>query len=128
MARRRPNSQGEEPSQVQYPAHWEADVALRDGTTAHLRPITPQYATALQRFHRLQSPQSVYFRSFAPMAEVSPRVLAHFTHVDCVHRVAVSVSRREEIIGVGRVDRLDGWRTAELAFIVSDAHLGQGFG
>ena len=25
-----------------YPAHWEADVLLRDGRTAHLRPIRPE--------------------------------------------------------------------------------------
>ena len=24
-----------------YPADWEADVVLRDGATAHLRPIAP---------------------------------------------------------------------------------------
>ena len=26
---------------VSYPAHWEADVVLRDGRPCHLRPITP---------------------------------------------------------------------------------------
>ena len=113
---------------MQYPAHWEADVALRDGTTAHLRPITPQDATALQRFHSLQSPQSVYFRFFVQMAELSPRELEYFTHVDYVNRVAIIVIRREEIIGVGRFDRLDDGRTAEVAFNVSDAHHGQGIG
>ena len=37
-----------------YPAHWEADVVLADGGTAHLRPITPADADALQRFHMAQ--------------------------------------------------------------------------
>ena len=39
-----------------YPAHWEADVVLRDGGTAHLRPIVPSDADALQTMHRAQSP------------------------------------------------------------------------
>ena len=39
-----------------YPEHWEADVVLRDGGTAHLRPITPADADALQAFHVAQSP------------------------------------------------------------------------
>ena len=30
-----------------YPAHWEADVVLRDGGTAHLRPIRPYDAERL---------------------------------------------------------------------------------
>src|SRR5690625_887934 len=72
MARRKTTERNEAPSVAPYPAHWEADVALRDGTTAHLRPITPSDAQALQRFHRAQSPQSIYFRFFAPMAELSP--------------------------------------------------------
>src|SRR5690625_1542665 len=128
MARRKTTERKEAPSVAPYPAHWEADVALRDGTTAHLRPITPSDAQALQRFHRAQSPQSIYFRFFAPMAELSPGDLERFTNVDHTDRVAIIVVRREEIIGVGRFDRLEDGRTAEVAFNVSDHHHGQGFG
>jgi hypothetical protein len=45
-----------------YPQHWEADIVLRDGGTAHLRPITPQDAEALQRMHLAQSPESTFMR------------------------------------------------------------------
>ncbi|HLS04074.1 MAG TPA: GNAT family N-acetyltransferase, partial [Actinomycetales bacterium] len=128
MARRKTTERKEAPSVAPYPAHWEADVALRDGTTAHLRPITPSDAQALQRFHRAQSPQSIYFRFFAPMAELSPGDLERFTNVDHTDRVAIIVVRREEIIGVGRFDRLEDGRTAEVAFNVSDHHHGQGIG
>ena len=34
-----------------YPAHWEADVVLRDGGTAHLRPIGPDDAELLVEFY-----------------------------------------------------------------------------
>ena len=31
-----------------YPGHWEADVVLRDGGTAHVRPISPDDAELLR--------------------------------------------------------------------------------
>ena len=49
-----------------YPPHWEADVVLRDGSTAHLRPIRPDDADRLRDFHGALSPETVYFRFFAP--------------------------------------------------------------
>src|SRR5690625_4764014 len=128
MARRKPTRQDAEVSPVRYPAHWEADVALRDGSTAHLRPITPEDAEALQRFHRAQSPQSIYFRFFAPMAELSAGDLERFTNVDYIDRVAIIVMRRDEIIGVRRLDRLEDGRSAEVAFHLSARHPAQGIG
>lgn len=110
-----------------YPAHWEADVVLRDGGTAHLRPITPADADALQRFHLAQSPESVYLRFFAPMPRLSDRDLARFTTVDHVDRVAFVCTVGDDIIGVGRYDRVEPTE-AEVAFNISDAHHGRGLG
>ncbi|HET9656077.1 MAG TPA: GNAT family N-acetyltransferase [Kineosporiaceae bacterium] len=113
--------------QAPYPAHWEADVVLRDGGTAHLRPITPGDADALQRFHVSQSPESIYLRFFAPMPRLSAGDLHRFTHVDHVDRVAFICTVGEEIVGVGRYDRVAP-TTAEVAFNISDAHHGRGLG
>ncbi|GAB2544607.1 GNAT family N-acetyltransferase [Brachybacterium huguangmaarense] len=110
-----------------YPAHWEADIALRDGGAAHVRPILPSDAEALQRFHVSQSEQSRYFRFFAPMPELSPRDLERFTVVDHHDRVALVVLQGDEIIAVGRFDRVDGDQ-AEVAFNVSDRYQGRGLG
>lgn len=110
-----------------YPEHWEADVVLRDGGTAHLRPITPEDAEALQRFHVSQSPESIYLRFFAPMPRLSERDLERFTHVDHHDRVALIALVGDEIVGVGRYDRIDE-RQAEVAFNISDAHQGRGLG
>lgn len=115
------------PADPAYPAHWAADVVLRDGGTAHLRPITPQDADALQEFHLAQSPESVYLRFFAPMPRLSERDLARFTNVDHVDRVAIVAVVAGRIVGVGRYDRT-GRRTAEVAFNISDHHQGRGLG
>lgn len=110
-----------------YPAHWEADIALRDGTAAHLRPIRPGDADALQAFHVAQSEQSRYFRFFAALPELSPRELERFTVVDHRDRVALVVLHGEDIIAVGRYDRVEPTE-AEVAFNVSDAYQGKGLG
>jgi acyl-CoA synthetase (NDP forming)/RimJ/RimL family protein N-acetyltransferase len=110
-----------------YPSEWEADVVLVDGGTAHLRPIRPDDADALQRFHVAQSPESVYLRFFAPMPRLSDRDLHRFTHVDHVDRVAFVATVSGEIIGIGRYDRVEG-DTAEVAFNISDGHQGRGLG
>lgn len=112
---------------VPYPAHWEADIALRDGTAAHLRPILPTDADALQAFHVAQSEQSRYLRFFAPLPELSPRDLERFTVVDHRDRVALVVLQGDAIIAVGRYDRV-GESEAEVAFNVSDRYQGKGLG
>lgn len=116
---------GDEETEPAYPAHWEADIALRDGSAAHLRPIRPADADALQDFHQRQSEQSRYLRFFAPMPKLSPRDLSRFTHVDHVDRVAFIVLVDQDIIAVGRYDRVSA-QSAEVAFNVSDSRQGTG--
>ncbi|MEH0110025.1 GNAT family N-acetyltransferase [Tersicoccus sp. MR15.9] len=111
-----------------YPQHWEADVVLRDGGTAHLRPILPEDAAALQAMHMAQSQASIYLRFFTYKSQLSERELARFTEVDHVNRVAFIITIGEEIIGVGRFDRLEGSDDAEVAFNISDHHQGRGIG
>jgi acyl-CoA synthetase (NDP forming)/RimJ/RimL family protein N-acetyltransferase len=110
-----------------YPVWWEADVVLRDGSVAHVRPILPTDADRLRRFHARQSAESIYLRFFAPLKTLSDKDVARFTQVDYDWRVALVVTVRGEIIGVARYDRLDE-TTAEVAFHISDAHQGKGVG
>ena len=106
---------------------WEADVVLRDGGVAHVRPIVPSDADRLRRFHAGQSAESIYFRFFAPLKTLSDKDVARFTQVDYDWRVALVATVHEEIIGIARFDRLDA-TTAEVAFHISDAHQGRGVG
>ncbi|WP_345151378.1 bifunctional acetate--CoA ligase family protein/GNAT family N-acetyltransferase [Arthrobacter ginkgonis] len=112
----------------EYPARWEADVVLRDGSTAHLRPIRPQDAPALERFHAGQSETSIYLRYFTYKSRLTPKELKRFTEVDHVDRVALVVERSGAIVGVGRYDRLEDPEEAEVAFNISDQYQGMGVG
>lgn len=110
-----------------YPAHWEADVVLRDGVPMHIRPIRSEDADALQAMHLRQSETSVYYRFFAPLARISERDLSHYTTVDHHDRVALVLTRDEEIVAVGNYERT-GPRVAEVAFYVDDSEHGRGLG
>ncbi len=113
-----------------YPRHWEADVLLRDGHTAHLRPISGDDEELLVEFYSQVSAESKYLRFFAPMPTLSDRDVKRFTHVDHQDRVAFVLTVAQKIIAVGRFDRITGpdgtGDDAEVAFLVQDAHQGRG--
>ena len=119
-------------AQPAYPKHWEADVLLRDGGTAHLRPISPDDRDLLVEFYAEVSAESKYLRFFAPMPRLSDKDVERFTHVDYVDRVAFVLTVRGKMIAVGRFDREPrrpdgtGGDEAEVAFLVQDAHQGRG--
>lgn len=106
---------------------WEADVLLRDGSTAVLRPITPDDGERLVSFYERVSDESKYFRFFVPYPQLSERDVDHFTTVDNDRRVALVMLQRGEMIAVGRYDAI-GPHEAEVAFLVEDAHQGRGIG
>ncbi|MGW5847932.1 bifunctional acetate--CoA ligase family protein/GNAT family N-acetyltransferase [Streptomyces sp. NPDC055254] len=117
-----------------YPAHWEADVVLRDGGTARIRPITTEDAGRLVSFYEQVSDESKYYRFFAPYPRLSDRDVHRFTHHDYVDRVGLAATIGGEFIGTVRYDRIgaDGRPAtgpsdeAEVAFLVQDAHQGRG--
>ena len=112
---------------VGYPEAWEADVALRDGGTCHLRPITPADGDALRHFYARLSDQTIYFRFFGPYPRLSNRDVHHFTTVDYYERVALVATVGDEIVGVVRYDKVDP-ATAEVAFVIRDDHQSRGLG
>lgn len=117
-----------ESEQPPYPAHWEADVVLRDGATAHLRPVLPTDRDALERMYAGQSEQTIYLRFFTYKSALTAKELTRFTTVDHTDRVAFVLMLGEEMIGIGRFDRTGDPAEAEVAFFISDAHHGRGIG
>ncbi|MDT9694709.1 GNAT family N-acetyltransferase [Streptomyces sp. P17] len=118
----------------EYPAHWEADVVLRDGGTARIRPITVDDAERLVSFYEQVSDESKYYRFFAPYPRLSAKDVHRFTHHDFVDRVGLAATIGGEFIATVRYDRIgaDGLPAsapadeAEVAFLVQDAHQGRG--
>ncbi|WP_426244338.1 GNAT family N-acetyltransferase [Nocardioides sp. LHG3406-4] len=115
------------PTQTSAPRHWEADVLLRDGRTAHIRPIRPDDAELLVDFYARVSPESKYYRFFSPMPELSAKDVKRFTQVDYTDRVAFILTIGGEMIAVGRYDVVKPG-VAEVAFLVEDRHQGRGIG
>ncbi|NRQ31082.1 GNAT family N-acetyltransferase [Nonomuraea sp. NN258] len=111
--------------EAQYPAHWEADVVLADGGTAHVRPIRPADADRLRSFYSRLSDESIYFRFFGPRPRLSDKEVERFTNVDYVNRVALIATLGAEMVAVIRYDRVEPGE-AEVAFLVEDAHQGRG--
>ncbi len=105
---------------------WASSVVLGSGDTAFIRPLTPADKPALADFHRRQSPESIYRRYFSPKPELSEKELEHFTAVDMVDRAALVVESHDELIAWASYERWPGRDEAEAAFMVSDAHQGQG--
>lgn len=110
-----------------YPAGWEADVVLSDGGLARLRPIRPADAQLLVDFYARVSDESKYLRFFAPYPRLSDQDVQRFTTVDYVDRVAFIMTIGDQMIAVGRYERLENDQ-AEVAFLVEDAHQGRGIG
>ena len=109
------------------PRHWEADVLLRDGRAAHIRPVRPEDEQLMVDFYARVSDESKYLRFFAPMPTLSEKDLHRFTNVDHVDRVALIMLLGGEMIAVGRFEVTDPGE-AEVAFLVEDAHQGRGIG
>ncbi|MGA8986441.1 GNAT family N-acetyltransferase [Aeromicrobium sp.] len=106
---------------------WEADVLLKDGGVAQLRPILAEDAERLVEFYARVSEESKYFRFFAPYPTLSDKDVTRFTTVDHDRRVAFVVTLHSAIIGIGRYDAVTD-DEAEVAFLVEDAQQGRGVG
>jgi GNAT superfamily N-acetyltransferase len=111
-----------------YPDELEADVEVASGATFRLRPIRSDDAGKLVDFHTHLSFDSIYRRYFSLHPQLSAVEVKHFTQVDYVDRLALIIEDGDELVAVGRYDRLPKSTTAEVAFVVRDdyQHLGLG--
>lgn len=107
----------------------EGFLPLRDGGEVHVRAIRADDTRRLAAFHRKLSPESIIFRFFHYVPELSLKDAERFTHVDYDNRMALVATTgegvEEEILGVVRYDSI-GPETAEVAFVVEDHWQGHG--
>jgi acetate---CoA ligase (ADP-forming) len=111
-----------------YPAHREATVVLRDGSTLAVRPIRAEDEPALQRFFAGLSLESRVFRFFAAVANADASV-RRMVDVDYTTRygiVAVSGAERR-VVGHAMYVAIEPAK-AELALAVADEYQGRGLG
>lgn len=119
-----------------YPLEYRSQDTLADGTVIDLRPIVPADEPALALMHRELSEGSVHNRYFAdlPLRQriAHPR-LARICHADYARQIALIVEQRipgvgNEMIGIGRLNRVRDAHDAELALLVADRWQRRGIG
>ena len=110
------------------PRHHEADVALRDGSTVHVRPVRATDAPAVRAFFERLSPRSIALRFFCGFPDLD-RAVRWATEVD-QHRYGLVATGAD-----GRVVAHAGWERepdhperAEIAFAIADAMQHNGLG
>lgn len=104
-------------------AHLTGMLTLRDGTHVHTRSIRPDDTERLCAFHAHLSCDTINYRFFRYMPELSVRDAEHFTHLDYIDRMALiatlGTGEKERMLAVVRYDRI-GPTLAEVAFVVAD--------
>ena len=106
----------------------ERDAELLDGREIHIRPISPADSDALVRFHQGLSDETTRLRFFVCHPELACSEVVYFTHVDHHDREALLALAGDDIVGVGRYDRIPRTSDAEVAFVVADGWQGTGVG
>ena len=109
-----------------YPAHREADVVLRDGSTIHVRPIRPDDRERLLAFFRSLSPDALTLRFFSPAVNLE-LLATQETDVDYVQSFGLiaTIGTDERVVGHG-LYASTGPERAEVAFAVDQQYRGRG--
>jgi len=114
-----------------YPSQHEAEVLLKDGSRMLLRPIRKDDTEAWLAFLSGISPRTKYLR-FHSLPKLTMEDAVRFCTVDYTNTFAfvaeVQGDNRQDIIAIGRYIRLPKKSTAEVAFLIDDAHQGKGIG
>ena len=110
---------------------YAATEILRDGRTLLIRALRPEDRAELEAAAGRLSDESIYRRFFTLKRRFSEREAEYYTHVDFVQHVALAAVLREQgrerIVGTARYVVSEPG-AAEVAFVVDDAHQGQGIG
>ena len=110
-----------------YPAHYDSDIVLRDGSTLRLRPIRASDARGLIDLHSRLSPKSVYFRFFSPVPELTEERALALATVDYRDSFALVGELGERLVAVARYYRdAEDHSRAEVSFVTEDALQGRG--
>jgi acetyl coenzyme A synthetase (ADP forming)-like protein len=114
-----------------YPAQYETEVLLKDGSRILLRPIKEDDVERWLDFISRLSHRTKYLR-FHSVPKLGSEEAIRFCSVDYNNAFAfvaeVLRDQRQEIIAIGRYSRLPTKSSAEVAFVIEDAYQGKGIG
>lgn len=115
-----------------YPSRYESRLHLPEVGDLSIRPIRPEDAPLLSELFDTLSPQSVYYRFFSPMKQLSHAMLARFTQIDYDREIALVAilesGSSEKMLGAARVMLQYNLKDAEFAVLVGDTWQGRGIG
>jgi acetyltransferase len=120
-----------------YPSQYVGEWAMKDGIRVTIRPIRPEDEPLVKSFHESLSEQSVYLR-YHNLLKLSQRVahnrLARICYNDynrelaLVVELALPAAGKRSIVAVGRLVKLHGKASAEIALLVGDSFQRLGLG
>ncbi|MEM2099295.1 MAG: bifunctional acetate--CoA ligase family protein/GNAT family N-acetyltransferase [Candidatus Bathyarchaeia archaeon] len=113
-----------------YPKKYVAVRELKDATRVLLRPIKPEDEKRFNEFLLSLSEETMRFRFFQILKELSHDVLVRYCNLDYEREVAIVVELQDSkrIIGAGGVIVEPDKRSGEFAVVVGDAWQGLGLG
>jgi acetyl coenzyme A synthetase (ADP forming)-like protein len=114
-----------------YPAQYETEALLRDGSRILLRPIKRADVDRWLAFISRLSQRSLYLR-FHYTPKLGREDAIRFCSVDYNNAFAFVAEtlrgQQREIIAIGRYYRIPNKSSAEVAFVIEDAYQGKGIG
>lgn len=115
-----------------YPGKYTRQVQLKDSSDAVLRPIRPEDEPLVARMFQNLSKESLYYRFFGYVPQVTHEFLTRYTQIDYDREIAIIAEIDDEserkMIGVVRIIA-DAWGdSAEYAILIADPWQRQGLG
>ena len=112
-----------------YPKKYIAKQMLKDGSKVTFRPIKPEDEPRFNQLFMSLSQQSVRFRFFQVIKELSHDTLSQYCNLDYNREIAIiSEHEKGQIMGVVTLIIEPNRKKAEYAIMISDAWQGLGLG
>jgi acetyltransferase len=113
-----------------YPKKYVTRATLKNGLQVKLRPIKPEDENRFKELFKSLSEESVRFRFFETIRELSHDTLTRYCNLDYDREIAIVAELKDErkIVGVVRIIPDNTGKSGEFAIMVGDAWHGLGLG
>ena len=115
-----------------YPTRYVQPWTTKDGRTVLLRPIRPEDEPLERELIAGLSPDSMRFRFFYTIKEITHDMLTRFCNIDYDREMAIiaeyTSGGKRRNVGVGRLMAQPGGETGEFAILVADDFQNNGLG